>query len=95
MNENRREFFRVFLQGAVGGKIAIGCLGLIVILGIILVIVAHKGQMLMASALTTIAVFIPMIFVSGIVGIMFNQLALIIVVTIAAVTWVPGCMFTG
>ncbi|MFD1862089.1 PilZ domain-containing protein [Planococcus chinensis] len=24
MNENRREFFRVFLQGAVGGKIAIG-----------------------------------------------------------------------
>jgi HAE1 family hydrophobic/amphiphilic exporter-1 len=41
-------------------------------------------QALMASALTTIAVFIPMIFVTGIVGIMFNQLALIIVVTIAA-----------
>jgi len=45
---------------------------------------SEVGQALMASALTTIAVFIPMIFVSGIVGIMFNQLALIIVVTIAA-----------
>ncbi len=45
---------------------------------------SEVAQALMASALTTIAVFIPMIFVSGIVGIMFNQLALIIVVTIAA-----------
>ena len=45
---------------------------------------AEVQQALMASALTTIAVFIPMIFVGGIVGIMFNQLALIIVVTIAA-----------
>ena len=45
---------------------------------------SEVGQALMASALTTIAVFIPMIFVTGIVGVMFNQLALIIVVTIAA-----------
>jgi len=45
---------------------------------------SEVSQALMASALTTIAVFIPMIFVTGLVGIMFNQLALIIVVTIAA-----------
>ncbi len=45
---------------------------------------SEVGQALMASALTTIAVFIPMIFVTGIVGVMFNQLALIVVVTIAA-----------
>ncbi|MCD4690766.1 efflux RND transporter permease subunit [bacterium] len=45
---------------------------------------SEVGQALMASGLTTIAVFIPMIFVTGIVGVMFNQLALIIVVTIAA-----------
>ena len=45
---------------------------------------SEVGQALMASALTTIAVFIPMIFVSGLVGVMFNQLALIVVVTIAA-----------
>jgi len=45
---------------------------------------SEVGQALMASALTTIAVFIPMIFATGIVGVMFNQLALIVVVTIAA-----------
>ena len=45
---------------------------------------SEVAQALMASALTTIAVFIPMIFVTGIVGVMFNQLALIVVVTIAA-----------
>ncbi|MBN2564208.1 MAG: efflux RND transporter permease subunit, partial [Candidatus Eisenbacteria bacterium] len=45
---------------------------------------SEVGQALMASALTTIAVFIPMIFVTGIVGVMFNQLALIVVITIAA-----------
>ena len=41
-------------------------------------------QALMASALTTIAVFVPMMFITGMVGVMFNQLALIVAVTIAA-----------
>jgi hydrophobe/amphiphile efflux-1 (HAE1) family protein len=37
-----------------------------------------------ASTLTTIVVFLPMLFVSGVVGIMFGQLAMIVIVTLLA-----------
>lgn len=37
-----------------------------------------------ASTLTTIVVFLPMVFLSGVVGIMFKQLALLITVTLLA-----------
>ncbi|MDD5495986.1 MAG: efflux RND transporter permease subunit [Candidatus Omnitrophica bacterium] len=37
-----------------------------------------------ASTLTTIAVFMPMLFITGVVGIMFGELAMIVVVTLAA-----------
>ncbi|MFA5388352.1 MAG: efflux RND transporter permease subunit [Candidatus Omnitrophota bacterium] len=37
-----------------------------------------------ASTLTTIVVFIPMLFVAGVVGIMFKELAVIIIVTLLA-----------
>ena len=39
---------------------------------------SEVGQALVASAFTTIAVFIPMIFMTGIVGVMFNQLGIIV-----------------
>lgn len=42
-----------------------------------------------ASTLTTVVVFLPMIFVSGIVGIMFGELAVIITVTLL------GSLFTA
>ena len=43
---------------------------------------SEVGQALVASAFTTIAVFIPMIFMTGIVGVMFNQLGIIISLSI-------------
>ncbi len=43
---------------------------------------SEVGQALVASAFTTIAVFIPMIFMTGIVGVMFNQLGIIVSLTI-------------
>jgi HAE1 family hydrophobic/amphiphilic exporter-1 len=41
------------------------------------------GQALAASTLTTIAVFVPMLFISGITGVMATQMALVVIVTIA------------
>jgi HAE1 family hydrophobic/amphiphilic exporter-1 len=37
-----------------------------------------------ASTLTTIVVFLPMLFIHGVVGIMFSELAIIVIVTLAA-----------
>jgi HAE1 family hydrophobic/amphiphilic exporter-1 len=37
-----------------------------------------------ASTLTTVVVFVPMLFISGVVGIMFQELAVIIIVTLIA-----------
>ncbi len=37
-----------------------------------------------ASTLTTVVVFVPMLFVSGVIGIMFGELAVIIIVTLLA-----------
>lgn len=45
---------------------------------------AEVGNAITASTLTTIVVFLPLIFLTGIVGIMFKQLALAVSVTIAA-----------
>ena len=45
---------------------------------------AEVGLAVSASTLTTVVVFLPMIFLSGIVGIMFKQLATIITVTLLA-----------
>lgn len=45
---------------------------------------SEVGQALMASALTTIAVFIPMMFMTGITSVMFTQLAFVVAITIAA-----------
>lgn len=42
------------------------------------------GQAITASSLTTIVVFVPLIFVGGFIGIMFTQLAFVIILTIAA-----------
>lgn len=42
----------------------------------------EMGQAITASTLTTLMVFIPMIFMGGIVGIMFKQLALLTAVTL-------------
>lgn len=39
---------------------------------------------ILASTLTTIVVFVPMLFVAGVVGIMFKELAVIIIVTLTA-----------
>lgn len=41
------------------------------------------GQALVASTLTTIVVFVPMLFISNITGVMFKQMALVVIVTIA------------
>jgi len=40
------------------------------------------GQAITASTLTTLAVFLPLIFVTGLAGIMFNQLGSIIAITL-------------
>lgn len=45
---------------------------------------SEVGQALTASALTTIAVFIPMMFMTGLVSVMFTQLAFVVTITIAA-----------
>ncbi|MFA4991978.1 MAG: efflux RND transporter permease subunit [Candidatus Omnitrophota bacterium] len=37
-----------------------------------------------ASTLTTVVVFVPLLFVKGVIGIMFNELAVIIIVTLLA-----------
>jgi HAE1 family hydrophobic/amphiphilic exporter-1 len=41
------------------------------------------GQALAASTLTTIVVFVPMLFISNITGVLFKQMALVVIVTIA------------
>ncbi len=41
------------------------------------------GQALVASTLTTIVVFVPMLFISNITGVLFKQMALVVIVTIA------------
>jgi len=45
---------------------------------------SEMGQAIIASTLTTLMVFIPMIFMGGIVGVMFKQLAILTAVTILA-----------
>ena len=45
---------------------------------------SEVGLAVMASTLTTVSVFAPMIFATGLVGIMFKQLALVVIVTIMA-----------
>lgn len=44
----------------------------------------EMGRAIMASTLTIVAVFVPMMFIGGIVGIMFKQLAVITTVTMLA-----------
>jgi len=44
----------------------------------------EMGRAIMASTLTIVAVFVPMMFIGGIVGIMFRQLAIITTVTMLA-----------
>ncbi|MCK9320841.1 MAG: efflux RND transporter permease subunit [Bacteroidales bacterium] len=44
----------------------------------------EMGKAITASTLTTISVFIPLIFVGGIVGILFKQLAILVTVTMLA-----------
>jgi len=44
----------------------------------------EMGMAITGSTLTTIVVFLPMIFMSGLVGIMFKQLAVIVTVTLLA-----------
>jgi hydrophobe/amphiphile efflux-1 (HAE1) family protein len=41
------------------------------------------AQAIAASTLTTIVVFVPMLFISGITGVLFKQMALVVIVTIA------------
>lgn len=45
---------------------------------------SEMGMAIMASTLTTIAVFLPMVFIGGVVGILFKQLALLTSVTLIA-----------
>ena len=45
---------------------------------------SEMGQAITASSLTTIVVFVPLIFFGGFIGIMFTQLAFVIILTIAA-----------
>ncbi|MGC9366891.1 MAG: efflux RND transporter permease subunit [bacterium] len=45
---------------------------------------SEMGQAITASSLTTIVVFVPLVFVGGFIGIMFTQLAFVIILTIAA-----------
>ncbi len=45
---------------------------------------AEVGSAVLASTLTTLAVFIPMMFLSGFAGIMFKQLAFIMTVSVSA-----------
>ena len=44
----------------------------------------EMGKAIIASTFTTIAVFLPMLFIGGIVGIMFQQLVVIIIATLIA-----------
>ena len=44
----------------------------------------EMGKAISASTLTTISVFVPLIFVGGIVGILFRQLAILVTVTMLA-----------
>jgi hydrophobe/amphiphile efflux-1 (HAE1) family protein len=44
---------------------------------------AEMGPAVLASTLTTVSVFAPLVFVGGIIGIMFGQLAFVVSVTIA------------
>ncbi|MFH1502452.1 MAG: efflux RND transporter permease subunit [Candidatus Eisenbacteria bacterium] len=44
---------------------------------------AEIGQALSASTLTTIVVFLPMLFITNITGILFKQMALVVIVSIA------------
>ncbi|MCD6288901.1 MAG: efflux RND transporter permease subunit, partial [Anaerolineae bacterium] len=50
---------------------------------------SEVGAAITASALTTVAVFVPLIFVSGLTGIVFDQLAFVIAITIG------GSLFTA
>ncbi len=45
---------------------------------------SEMGQAITTSTLTTIVVFFPLIFLGGFIGIMFSQLAFVIIVTISA-----------
>jgi len=44
----------------------------------------EMGQAITASTLTTIVVFLPLVFLGGLIGIMFKQLAFVIIITISA-----------
>ncbi|MBN2281501.1 MAG: efflux RND transporter permease subunit [Candidatus Marinimicrobia bacterium] len=43
---------------------------------------SEMGMAISASTATTISVFLPMVFMSGIAGIMFNQLAILVAITL-------------
>ena len=45
---------------------------------------SEVGTAITASTLTTIAIFLPVIFVKGMVGIMFKELALVVIIVLAA-----------
>jgi HAE1 family hydrophobic/amphiphilic exporter-1 len=45
---------------------------------------AEMGNAITASTLTTISVFLPLMFVGGIVGILFTQLAMLVTITLLA-----------
>ena len=45
---------------------------------------SEMGMAIMASTITTLVVFVPMVFLGGVVGIMFKQLAVLIAITMAA-----------
>ncbi|MCK4682904.1 efflux RND transporter permease subunit, partial [Candidatus Bipolaricaulota bacterium] len=45
---------------------------------------SEVGMAVMASTLTIVAVFAPMLFASGLVGIMFQQLAVVVIITVLA-----------
>ncbi|MDW7679553.1 MAG: efflux RND transporter permease subunit, partial [bacterium] len=45
---------------------------------------SEVGTAITASTLTTIAIFLPVLFVKGLVGIMFKELALVVIIVLAA-----------
>lgn len=53
---------------------------------------SEMGRPIMASTLTTIMVFLPMVFMGGIVGILFKQLAVLTAITMAASLFTALCL---
>lgn len=45
---------------------------------------SEVGTAIMASTLTTVAIFVPIIFVQGITGVMFKQLGIVVIVVLSA-----------